>query len=113
MYQSLYDYPLFLSEFCKTYNFSIDLKPPSNIRFHEDPSSNVRCGQTGTTELIHALRNFANALKNLLKYFNAKVLLQPIIFFCDISSLTYNNLLSSKCQYHEVSTLTKRWLGET
>jgi hypothetical protein len=39
----------------------------SNIKFHENPSSACRdfpCGQTDTTKVTVAIRNFANAPKN-------------------------------------------------
>jgi hypothetical protein len=41
-------------------------KNPSNIKFHENPSSDilaVSCGETDMTKLIVASRNFAKAFK--------------------------------------------------
>ena len=63
-------YPLFLSDFNKTYVFMIDLKKKnsSNIKFHENMSSGrivVPGGHTDVKKLIVALRQFfANAPKD-------------------------------------------------
>ena len=74
MIKNIYwSYPLFVSDFM-TLDFSRQVfKKPSNIKFHENPSSRVaKCGrtdgqtdrQTDMTKLIVAFRNFAKAPKN-------------------------------------------------
>jgi len=57
-------YPLFLSDFNETFEFSPQIfKKYSNINFYENPSSGssvVPCGQTGITKLTNIFCNFAN-----------------------------------------------------
>jgi hypothetical protein len=60
-------YPLFLSDFNGTWNFSSDFLKIPDIKFYEEPSSGSRVapyGRTDMTTLIVALRSFANATKN-------------------------------------------------
>jgi hypothetical protein len=68
-------YPSFLSDFNNTSIFRHIFEKYSNIKFHENPSSGGRVapcglidGQTDTTKIIVAYRNFANAPKNSTKH---------------------------------------------
>jgi hypothetical protein len=60
-------YPLFLSDF-NEYEFSRQIfDKVSNIKFHQNPSSEsqvVPRGQTDMTKVIVAFRNFVNAPKH-------------------------------------------------
>jgi len=65
------NYPLFLSDFNKTWIFSTIFEKYSDTKFHEYPSSGSRvvsCGrtdrQTDMTKVIVAFRNFSNAPEN-------------------------------------------------
>jgi hypothetical protein len=60
-------YPLFLSDFNETLVFFDRFsKKKSNVKFHENSSSESRvvpCGRTDMMKLIVAFRNFGNASK--------------------------------------------------
>jgi hypothetical protein len=64
-------YPLFLSDFKQTWNFSTDFQSFLNIKFYENSSSRCRVvyvdrqtdGQTDKTKLIVPFSNFADAPK--------------------------------------------------
>ena len=59
-------YPLLSSDFNETWILSKDFRRNSNIKLHQNPSSESRVaprGQTDMTKLIVAFRSFANAPK--------------------------------------------------
>jgi hypothetical protein len=77
-------YPLILSAFNTTWNFSADFRKNTNIKFNQNPSSGSRvvpCGQTdgqmdGETDikLIVVFRNFANVPKKEEGYWICHIL---------------------------------------
>jgi hypothetical protein len=62
-------YRSFLADFNETWNFlDRNFEKFSNIKFHENPPTGtavVPCERIDITKLIVAVRNFANAPKNL------------------------------------------------